>query len=148
MTNLMKLTTGNLPDFYKTTVGFDRLFDEVERRFQNSVQNGYPPYNIVKLNDNEYVIELAVAGFTDEDITVEIENSMLTVEANVVDVENPDVTYIHKGIASRSFKRQFQVADTVEVVEATMKNGMLSIHLENIIPEAMKPRQIKINTRK
>ena len=145
MTSLMKLTTGNLPEFYKTTVGYDRLFDKFDRHLQNSVQTGYPPYNIVKLNDNEYVIELAVAGFTDEDITVEIENSMLTVEANVVDVENPDVTYIHKGIAARSFKRQFQVADTVEVVEATMKNGMLSIKLENIIPEAMKPRQIKIN---
>lgn len=147
MTNLMKLTTGNLPDFYKTTVGFDRLFDEVERRFQNSVQTGYPPYNIVKVTDNEYVIELAVAGFTEEDITVEIENSMLTIEANVVDVEQPDTTYIHKGIAARSFKRQFQVADTVEVVDAEMKNGMLSIKLENIIPEAMKPRQIKINSK-
>lgn len=145
MTNL-KLTTRNLPDFYKTTVGFDRVFNELERRFANSVSTGYPPYNIIRMSETDYLIELAVAGFDLEDFDIQLHDSVLTIKVDVADVEEEGVEFIHKGISARNFERSFQLADTVKVEDAYLKQGLLSIKLVNEIPEEKKPRQISIKS--
>lgn len=148
MTNITKLTTSQLPDFYKSTVGFDRVFRDLERRMTGSVATGYPPYNIIRMNETDYLIELAVAGFDLEDFDIQLHDGVLTIKANVVDVEEEGVDYIHKGIAARNFVRSFQLADTVNVEDAYLKQGLLTIKLVNIIPEEKKPRQITIKNYK
>ena len=150
MTNITKLTTRNLPDFYKSTVGFDRMFNELERRFANTVATttGYPPYNIIRMSETDYLIELAVAGFDLEDFDIQLHDSVLTIKVDVADVEEEGVEFIHKGIATRNFERSFQLADTVTVEDAYLKQGLLSIKLVNHIPEEKKPRQITIKNYK
>jgi molecular chaperone IbpA len=145
MTNFKPITR-DLPDFYKTTVGFDRMFAELERRRTSAVQTGYPPYNILRLDTDTYLIELAVAGFDEKDFDVTLHNGILTVKASNVEVEEDGVDYIHRGIAARSFERSFQLASTVRVNEAYLKRGMLSIKLVNEIPEEKKLRQIEIKS--
>lgn len=103
----------------------------------------YPPYNLVKHNDDEYVIELSVAGFAIEDINITVDNQKLIVAGDNKNTSN-DVTYIHKGIASRGFTRQFYLAEYIEVVNATIVNGILIINLEKVVPEDKKPKTIKI----
>lgn len=103
----------------------------------------YPPYNLVKHSDNEYVIEISVAGFAIEDINITVDNQKLIVAGDNKNTSN-DVTYIHKGIASRGFTRQFYLAEYIEVVDATIVNGILIINLEKVIPEDKKPKTIKI----
>ena len=148
MTNLMKLTTGNLPDFYKTTVGFDRLFDEVERRFHNSVQTGYPPYNIELLGEDKYRITMAVAGFAQDNIEITVQENTLVVSGkNDAPKDEAERKFLHKGISERSFERKFQLGDNVKVLAADMEHGLLHIDLERIIPEAEKPRKIEIGSR-
>lgn len=144
MTNL-KLTTRNLPDFYKTTVGFDRLFNEIERQFANSTPTGYPPYNIAKFDNNTYIISVAVAGFRMEDLEVTVEGNTLTVKGTAPE-QDETVEYLHKGIAGRSFERQFQIADYVEVKDAALELGVLNITLQRNIPEALLPRRIDIKS--
>ena len=128
-----------------TTVGFDRIFNRINQLQKSATKTvTYPPYNITKKSDTTYIIELAVAGFSEEDIDVEVKDSVLTVSGNVLSVDENE--YIHKGIAARAFERTFTLADTVIVKDATLKNGMLRIMLENVIPEEKKPQKIAINT--
>lgn len=103
----------------------------------------YPPYNLVKHSDDEYVIELSVAGFAIEDINITVDNQKLVVTGDNKNVSN-EATYIHKGIASRGFTRQFYLAEYIEVVNATIVNGILIINLEKVVPEDKKPKTIKI----
>ena len=132
------------------TVGFDDIFDHFERMFDGDVMNipqvNYPPYNIVKTGENTYDIELALAGFSKDDINVEYENNVLTVKsikkANEKDEQANGV--IHRGISKRMFTKSFTVADDVEVKGAELKDGLLKVSLERIIPESKKPRTIKI----
>jgi molecular chaperone IbpA len=129
------------------SVGFDRMFDRLFDESENipTTQINYPPYNIIKTDDVNYVIQLAVAGFSKNDIEIETKENHLTVRSVEKDAELVDeVEYLHKGISNRSFKRSFTIADDVEVNGASYENGMLSISLTRIIPEEKQPRLIKI----
>ena len=129
-----------------STLGFERFFDDVERLLSSDVQKvatTFPPHNIIKLDDNRYVVELAVAGFSKDDINVEVAEGTLTITGEKKD-DKPEVTYLHRGIGTRSFTKKLTVADTIEVKGAEFKDGILRIGLENIIPEHKKPRKIEI----
>ena len=140
---MTRLTTLNLPDFYKATIGFDRMFDEKQNAFNPTTTGGYPPYNIVKVNETSYAISLAVAGFNKNDISVEQDGNMLTIKAE--DTSEEDVKeYLHKGIATRNFTREFSLADYVDVTGAKQNDGILEVTLQQNIPDNKKPRNIKI----
>ena len=122
-------------------VGFDRILDKMHSINKN--QQNYPPYNIIKADENLYRVEVAVAGFEREELSISVEDGVLVVEGSSKRDESPD-SYIHKGIGTRDFKRTFTLADTVEVIGADLTNGILSVTLENVIPEKKKPRTIEI----
>ena len=129
---------------YRATVGFDQIADLMDRVLTTEVsQPTYPPYNIEKTADDAYRISIAVAGFSDQDLTVEVKDGALHVSARKVD-EDEGRTYLHRGIATRAFQRRFHLADHVRVVGASHENGMLHIDLQREIPEALKPRRIAI----
>jgi molecular chaperone IbpA len=129
---------------YRATVGFDQIADLMDRVLTTEVsQPTYPPYNIEKTADDAYRISIAVAGFSDDDLTVEVKDGALHVSARKVD-EDEGRTYLHRGIATRAFQRRFHLADHVRVVGASHENGMLHIDLQREIPEALKPRRIAI----
>ena len=138
--NILDLNRGL---FTPTYVGFDRLFDEMFK-LQSRAKSAptYPPYNLIKDGDN-YTIEMAMAGLTDKDIDVVLEDGTLTISYEKNEGESKDV--LHQGLANRSFKRSFNIAEDIEVQKATLKNGLLSIVMERIIPEEKKPRTIKIS---
>lgn len=133
----------------KMFIGADKMFQTLSKAQEETLKNfpGYPPYNIVKVDENKYVIEMAVAGFGKQNIDIEIANSTLTVKGGLnldqLDPTNP-VTYLYKGIADRAFTRRFTLADTVEVKNAELINGMLKLWLENVIPEEKKPKKVEI----
>jgi len=124
-------------------VGFDRLFDELDRQFANSAPQGYPPYNIAQINDDEYVITLAVAGFGMDNLDITKDKNILTVEGTSPKGDD-EVNYLHKGIAGRNFSRSFTLADHVEVERASLDNGMLNVYLKREVPEELQPKKIAI----
>ena len=131
------------------SVGFDDVFDHFGRMFDDSLFDvstpNYPPYNIVKVKDNHYNIEVALAGYNKKDIEVSYENNMLTIKtADKKEDEKDKGENIYKGIAKRMFKKSFTIADDVEVKGAELKDGLLKVSLERIIPETKKPRQIEV----
>ena len=128
------------------SVGFDDVFNHFESMFDYDMVNvsNYPPYNIVKTGDNKYDVELALAGFNKKDINVSVENGMLTIESKEDKSKDKDGEVIHKGISKRYFKKSFTISDDVEVKGAELKDGMLRISMEKIIPEAKKLRTIDI----
>jgi len=128
------------------SVGFDDVFNHFESMFDYDMVNvsNYPPYNIVKTGDNKYDVELALAGFNKKDINVSVENGMLTIESKEDKSKDKDSEVIHKGISKRYFKKSFTISDDVEVKGAELKDGMLRISMEKIIPEAKKLRTIDI----
>ena len=129
---------------YRATVGFDQLADMVDRVLTSDVQtSSYPPYNIEKIDRDAYLISVAVAGFSEADLSVEVKENSLIISAGKSDEEKKK--YLHRGIASRSFKQQFQLADHVRVTGANHSDGMLHIELKREVPEALKPRQIPIS---
>jgi molecular chaperone IbpA len=131
---------------HHSTLGFDRFFDEAERLLKTDltkVSPAFPPHNIIKLDDNRYLVELAVAGFAEAEIDILVEDNTLIIKGEKKD-KDTDVTYIHRGIGTRSFTKTLTVADTVEVRGAEFKNGILKIGLENVIPDHKKPRKIEI----
>lgn len=131
---------------YRSTVGFDRLFTMLDSLGQPET-NGqtYPPYNIERTGENAYRITMAVAGFAEDDLSIEAKANVLKVAgAKSEDSQDEDREYLHRGIASRAFERRFQLADYVEVTGAHLENGLLHIDLEREIPESMKPRKIEI----
>lgn len=147
MTNY-RIDTIDLPTFARHAIGFDRLFTEMNRTFANSRGgDNYPPYNIARLDDTHYVIEVAVAGFSESEIDVEVKENQLTVTGKQEKKEK-EVEYIHKGISARSFERSFTLADNVEVRAASVKNGVLAIALEHVVPEEQKPKKIAITFQK
>ena len=130
-----------------STVGFDRIFDRVARMHENAEKaTGYPPYNIMKVDNTSYYIEMAVAGFKENDLDITLKEAVLTVKGNVEAKEAKN--YVHRGIAARSFIRTFTLADTIEIRGASLENGMLTIELENVIPEEKKERKIAISSYK
>ena len=144
---MTRITTLNLPTFHRHMIGFDRMFDEMDRLFENSPNNGstgYPPYNIAKLNDDEFMVSLAVAGFAMDNLSIEKDKDVLKIEGKAPQGDD-EVNYVHRGIAGRNFVREFTLADHVNVKEAKLENGMLNIHLVREVPEEMKPKKIEIN---
>ncbi len=137
------MTTFDFSPLFRSTVGFDRLMQLLEDSMQfGDAGNGYPPYNIEKLGDDHYRITLAVAGFGEDELAVSVRENSLAIEGQRKDSQGS--AYLYRGIASRAFKRQFQLADHVEVVGASLVNGLLIIELKRELPEAMKPRRIEI----
>jgi molecular chaperone IbpA len=134
----------DLAPLYRTTIGFDRLarmLDDLSA-FETPA---YPPYNIEKLGEDEYRITMAVAGFGEDDINIELKQNMLTISGKKSERTESTGEVLHQGIASRAFERRFQLADFVEVRGANLENGLLHVTLKREIPEAMKPRTIAIN---
>jgi len=129
-----------------STVGFDRLLTTLDEALNipDKVLTSFPPYNIAKISDDRYVIELAVAGFKREEIDITLEDNKLTVQGNAKKDDDNGKTYYHRGIALRNFTRVFTLADTVVVKSADLVDGMLVIELENVIPENKKPRKIPL----
>jgi molecular chaperone IbpA len=132
----------DLTPLWRSTVGFDRLFDLIDDSLRLAGEDNYPPYNIERAGEDEYRISLALAGFTPEEITVTAEQNVLTVEGRKA--EKGDHQYLYQGISARPFRRQFNLADYVEVKGASFENGLLRINLVRELPEAMKPRRIAI----
>ena len=124
-------------------VGFERIADQVNAAAKIAGAQKYPPYNILKADDNSYLIELAVAGFSEKDIDIELHDGILVISGDN-DVGEKEDKYIFKGIANRNFERRFTLADTVQVEGVTLEQGILTIHLKNMIPEEKKPRKIPI----
>lgn len=142
---MTRLTTLDLPNFHRATIGFDRLFEQMERQFANSPNGqGYPPYNVAQLNEDEFMISLAVAGFGMENLSIEKDGDQLRVEGTAPGGDE-EVNYLHKGIGARNFRREFTLADHVDVEAANLELGMLNIHLKRNIPEELQPKKIKIN---
>jgi molecular chaperone IbpA len=138
------LHTIDIPSLHRHAVGFDQLFDQLNRTFANSKADGnYPPHNMIKIDDTHYIVELAVAGFGEKELEVTQEKNVLTIKGEQ-QKKDTEVEYLHKGISARNFTREITLAEHVEVVGITVKNGILSIALEKIIPEAQKPKKIAI----
>jgi molecular chaperone IbpA len=139
-----ELRTIDLPTFARHTIGFDRLFNEMGRTFANSRNDNYPPYNIAQLDDTHYVIEVAVAGFEEDELDIELKDQVLLVKGSKVKKDTPEITYAHKGISTRNFERVFTLNPDVQVRAATVKNGILAVALELVIPEEQKAKKIAI----
>ena len=150
MTKTLTLRTFDIPGIHKFGIGFDNLFDDLMRVNAQQSNNNYPPYDIVQINDDEYMISLAVAGFGFDNLTVTKDKNFLIVEGkhsreNMDDAYEESTTkYLHKGISERSFRREFQLADHVEISNAHLELGILSIHLKREVPEQHKPKTIAI----
>ena len=141
MNQLVRFDTNALN---KALLGFDNLFDNFEQRFANQINNSYPPYNIVKHDDNTYELEIAVTGFAKDEVTVEIDQNQLIVKG--VRDKNGDTTaeFLHRGLAFRDFTRSWTLAEHMEAGEGRIKNGVLTIELKRVVPEYLKPRTLKI----
>jgi len=133
----------DLTPLYRSTIGFDRVFDLLETVSNKVESGGYPPYNIERVSEDDYRITVAVAGFSQSDIDIEVHENELKITATRTEDENPR-DYLHQGIAGRSFERRFQLAEHVSIVGATLENGLLNVALRQEIPEAKKPRKIAI----
>ena len=137
------MRTYDFAPLWRSTIGFDRLFDLAETAQRAVGEDNYPPYNIERLSDDRYQLSLAVAGFSPDDISITAEQNVVTIEAGKT--EKAEREYIFRGISTRAFKRQFSLADYVQVKNASFNNGLFTIELVREIPEAMKPRRIAIN---
>jgi molecular chaperone IbpA len=138
------MTTFDFSPLYRTSVGFDRLAALMSSATRQDQGNGYPPYNILITSEDHYRITMAVAGFSDDEIDITSEQNRLLITGNRADESEEQGEYLHRGIATRSFERRFNLADHVKVTGASLENGLLHIDLEREIPEAMKPRTIRI----
>ena len=141
------MRTFDLTPFYRSTVGFDRVFGLLDSLSDGSAQT-YPPYNIERTGEDTYRITLAVAGFGDSDLTVESKENILTVKGTKAETEKNDGEYLYRGIGARAFERRFQLAEHVEVKGANLENGLLQVDLVRQVPEAKKARTIPIAAQK
>ena len=139
------MRTIDLSPLYRSLVGFDRLADQLDAAARNEAASGYPPYNIERTGENEYRIEIAVAGFKPEELNVEVKENLLTVTGRKA-ANDEAKQYLHRGLAERNFERKFQLTDYLVVVDADLSNGLLSIALKRELPEALKPRSVEIKT--
>ncbi|WP_170761265.1 Hsp20 family protein [Ruegeria lacuscaerulensis] len=142
------MRTFDFAPLHRATVGFDQIADMMDRVLTNDVaQPSYPPYNIEKTDADTYRISVAVAGFSEDDLSVEVKENALIVAGKKA-AEDKDRSYLHRGIATRAFERRFALADHVRVTGASHENGMLNIDLKREVPEALKPRRIEISSSK
>ena len=141
------MRTLDLTPLYRATVGFDQIADLMDRALASDVgQSTYPPYNIEKTGEDGYRISIAAAGFSEADLEIEVKEKTLNVSAHKPKAED-NKTYLHRGIATRAFERQFHLADHVRAVGASYEDGMLHIDLIREVPEALKPRRIQIQSK-
>lgn len=142
------MTQYDLSPLFRSTVGFDRLSQLIDSAFkQDAAAASFPPYNIAKLSEDDYEITMAVAGFKEEELSITTQQNTLIVTGSTnTKEEEREKSYLHRGIATRSFERKFSLADHVKVVDANLADGLLTLALKREVPEASKPRQIKINS--
>ena len=148
MTKTLTLRSFDIPAIHKFGIGFDNLFDDLMRVNAQQSNNNYPPYDIVQINDDEYMISLAVAGFGHDNLSITKDKKTLVIEGKHsrenMDNEDSSAKYLHKGISERSFRREFQLADHVEISNAHLELGILNVHLKREVPEEAKPKTIAI----
>jgi molecular chaperone IbpA len=140
---MTKFTSMDLSPFYRNSIGVDRLFDRLINQMDAGSSNNYPPYNIIKKDENNFEVEVAVAGFSQGEISVDVRDSNLIISGEKKEFE-VEPEYLHHGISARRFVRSFSLSEYVEVVTALVKDGILTIQLERRLPEAMKPKTIAI----
>lgn len=128
----------------RALIGFDTLFNDIENRFATQIQTNYPPHNVVKLDDDNYQIQIAVSGFEKDEVTVVVADNQLTIKGEHIEVQSENTVYLHRGLAARNFTRIFPLAEHIVVGDASMKNGILTVDLKRVLPEALKPRTLKI----
>ena len=138
-----QLTRFDTSALNRALIGFDRLFTDMERHYANSTQTNYPPYNVVKHDEDHFEIELAVAGFDKEDVTIQVDQNLLTIKGQRQKDDDAS-KYLYRGLAARDFERSFTLADYMVVGDAELTNGILRVKLTRIVPEALKPRLIAI----
>ena len=141
---MTKITSFDLTPFYRNTVGIDRLFDRITSQIDAAAGGNYPPYDIVRTGEDAYEIRVAAAGFQQGEIDVEFHEGRLTVRGQQNREEETGLEYLHHGISARNFVRTFTLADYVEVKGAVMKDGILTVQLERVVPESQKPKSIAI----
>ena len=141
------MRTIDLSPLYRSFIGSDHLASMIDAAARNEKQSTYPPYNIELLGEDKYRVTMAVAGFGQNDVTIEVQENTLTVTGKRQEEAKNERKFLHKGISERNFERKFQLGDHVKVLSADMENGLLNIDLERVIPEAMKPRRIEIGSR-
>ena len=146
MTKTLTLRSFDIPSIHKFGIGFDNMFDELMRVSAQQSTSNYPPYNIVQINEDEYTISLAVAGFGLDNLSVTKDKKFLVIEGKEYQPDSEKIVpnYLHKGISNRDFRREFQLADHVEIGNAHLELGILSIHLKREVPEEAKPKTIAI----
>jgi molecular chaperone IbpA len=144
MTQLVRFDTNALNTLNRALIGFDGVFNDFERRFSNQISNNYPPYNVVKVDEDNYEIQIAVTGYNKDEVTVEVDQSTLIITGEKVKIEDTNIEYLHRGLAQRDFVRQFQLAEYMEVMGAEQRNGVLTVKVHRHLPEALKPRRIEI----
>ena len=140
----MRTTNVSFGPIWPQTIGFETMLKEIDDLLATPVNQSFPPHNIIKVNDYEYIVELAIAGFNKQEVTITLKDGLLEIKGNK-NPDDADVQYLHKGIGTRSFIKTIRLADTVEVKGAEFKDGILRIVLENVIPESKKPRTIEIS---
>jgi molecular chaperone IbpA len=139
-------TNFDFEPLFRSSIGFDRMLDALESASRLASIDNWPPYDIVKIGENDYRISMAVASFTQDDLTITQEQNMLMVAGQKSDEGGENGQYLHRGIATRAFQRRFELADHVKVVGASLVNGLLTIDLKRELPEELKPRRIAIAT--
>lgn len=139
------MRTFDFTPLHRATIGFDQIANLMDRALSaDAAQPSYPPYNIEKTDADSYRISVAVAGFSEDDLSVEVKENALVVAAKKAETDDEERSFLHRGIATRAFERRFTLADHVRVTGATHENGMLHIDLHREVPEALKPRRIEI----
>ena len=147
MTKTLTLRSFDIPSIHKFGIGFDTMFDDLHRMHSQQTNTNYPPYNVVQINEDEYMISMAVAGFGLDNLSITKDKNFLIIEGkNTIKEEDmPNINYLHRGISARDFRREFKLADHVEIENAHLELGILSVHLKREIPEAQKPKTIAIS---
>jgi molecular chaperone IbpA len=146
----LTLKAFDIPTIHRYSVGLDEMFDTLLRSVNANTNSNYPPYNIIRHDENRYAVELAVAGFKEDEIEITVEEGYLTVEGHqkAEIATDPPATYLHHGISKRDFRKTWPLGNHVEVTTAVFADGILTVNLERIVPEAMKPKKIAINSKK
>jgi molecular chaperone IbpA len=144
MTKTLSLRSLDIPSIHKFGIGFDNMFDELMRINAQQSLN-YPPYNIVKQTEDTFYIEVATAGFREGEVHINLDNRLLSIKGRISRDEEGAQEYLHRGISSRDFEREFTLAEHVEVINASQQDGILTIYLERKVPEEKKPKSIAIN---
>jgi molecular chaperone IbpA len=145
MTKTLHLRSLDIPQLHKFGIGFDTMFDELHRIHSQQANTNYPPYNVVQINEDEYMISMAVAGFGPDNLSVTKEKNFLILEGKQHPADDVEPNYLHHGISARDFRREFKLADHVEIANAHLELGILNIHLKRDVPEEQKPKTIAIS---